>query len=262
MLSNIRELIPLTAPRFATRFRWALDERDRDALFALRTENPDEYQRLLALHKASVHAKSEVDSAIAEQVRELQRHGRAARLRQARAAVTDEMRSALVNESSDMTEALQVTNRWWSRRETPWLILCGSSSCGKSVAAASQLAAHGGLWLTSNEVVQAFSARFGEPLATQQRAKAESLLVIDELGGEDEPGLMTSALLQLLNVRNSAERTPVIATTNLTFEALAERYPNDRIRLRLNELVTWAPLAPLSLRPSRPRLFSYQETLT
>jgi DNA replication protein DnaC len=257
---SIRELIPYTAPRFATRFRWALDERDRDALIALRSEDPEEYQRLLALHKANLNATSNEEAANTEQARELQRRGRAARLQQGRVAVTDEMRAAIVDGSFDMTEALRVTESWWARRETPWLILCGSSSCGKSVAAASPIAAHGGLWLTSNELVQAFSARFGEPFAMQQRAKTESLLVIDELGDEDEPALMTSALLQLLNVRNSAERTPVIATTNLTFEALAARYPNDRIRLRLNELVTWAPLAPMSLRPSRPRVFSYQET--
>lgn len=256
---SVGAFLPNIAPSFATRFRWAIEARDREALVALRAEDADAYTRFLSQHRAAQQASCEPDPAKLELVRELRRQGRAARLQQGQAAVTDEMRRAIVDESFDVTEAMNVTAKWWTQRDTPWLILFGSSSCGKSVAAASTIAAHGGLWLSSNEIVQAFASMFGPAAAIQQRAKEESLLVIDELGVEDEPARMTSALLQLLNVRISAERTPVIATTNLSFEALVARYPNDRIRLRLNEQVTWAPLPPQCLRPSRPLLFT-QET--
>lgn len=256
MLTTIGALLPNTAPGFATRFRWAIEARDRAALVALRAEDPDAYARFLSQHRAAQQASSEPDAAKLEVARELRRQARAARLQQGKAAITDEMRRALVDESFDVTEAVSVASKWWKQRETPWLILCGPSSCGKSVAAAAAVAAHGGLWLSSNEVVQTFTAMFGPPASMQQRAKEETLLVIDELGVEDEPTRMSSALLQLLNTRNSAERTPTIATTNVTLEALAGRYGNERIRLRLNELVTWAPLPPACLRPSHPLLFT------
>jgi len=179
---------------------------------------------------------------------------RAQRLNLARAQVTDDMHEAIVGGRLRPTEALRAVRSWWSHRETPWAIVSGPRDVGKSVAAAALLAEHDGLWMSSNEVVQAFAGMFGESLAQQARAKGAGLLTIDELGVEDDPARMLGALLQLLNARASTRRTPVLATTNLTLELLLRRYPEPRLQSRINELVTWVPVHGESLRPSRPRM--------
>ena len=257
---SLASVLPHFAPSFATRVRWALEEHDRAALAVLQAENPTAFAACVAQHNGASAAfqASEEQRAVAVN---LARQRREAHLQQSRACVTDAMREAIVDGSLSPTEAVQAVARWLERRPTPWLILSGKPDSGKSGAAAAALGDHGGRWFSSNEVVHAFAGMFGEALTAQQQAKDASLLVIDELGGEDEPARMVSALLQLLNARNSASRTPVIATTNLTFDALAKRYANERVRSRFNELVSWVPISPASLRPARPQLFSWKEAV-
>lgn len=252
MLSTcLASVVHLATPSFATRVRWAIEEHDQGGLEELRAEDPAAFALLLTQQRSdSVVTENSRVTAVA-----LARQRREAHLLRSKVAITDAMRAAIIAGSLAHTEALQAVRSWWEQRPTPWLVLSGRPDSGKSVAAASGLAENGGLWMSSNELVLAYAGLFGEAALAQQQAKAASLLVIDELGAEDDAARMASALLQLLNSRNSACRTPVIATTNLTFEVLVRRYANDRVRSRLNELVSWVPISPANLRPMRPQLF-------
>jgi|GEM_PF-3650123 len=256
---RLASVLQHTAPSFATRVRWALDESDSASLAALKAENTGEFEALVSqLRRSAISVETDKQHELRAT---LARQRREAYLAQSKAPVTDAVRSAIIAGSLKETEALQTVSSWLAARSTPWLILSSKPDAGKSVAAAAALSDHGGRWFSANELAQAFAGTFGEAYLAQQQAKETKLLVIDELGGEDGAPRMASALLQLLNARNSAGRTPVIATTNLTFEALTERYANDRIRSRFNELVSWAPLASAKLRPTRPQLFSPKEAV-
>jgi DNA replication protein DnaC len=259
---RLASILPHTAPSFATRVRWAVDEADSESLAALQAENPAEFEALAAQRQTSPIKDPRTESnAQLSLGLTLARQRREAYLVQSKAPITDTVRSAIIAGSLMRTEAVRTATSWLKTRSTPWLILSGKPDTGKSVAAAAALAAHSGRWFSANEIAHAFSGSFGEAFLAQQHAKECKLLVIDELGGEDVAARMVSALLQLLNARNSTERTPVIATTNLTFEALIERYANDRIRSRFNELATWAALSPGKLRPTRPQLFCAKEAV-
>jgi DNA replication protein DnaC len=253
---RLASVLQHTAPRFATRFRWAVEERNRTELAALKAENPTAYAALASQLRSSAAGQQNLSDEQRTAAAGLARQRRAAYLLQSKARVTDAMRAAITAGSLKPTESVLAVQQWLANRATPWLILSGAPDSGKSVAAAAALADHRGHWCSANEVVHAFAGMFGEALVAQQRAKEAELLVIDELGGEDDPGRMGSALLQLLNARNSAASTPVIATTNLTFDVLAMRYTNDRVRSRFSELVSWVPISPANLRPALPQLFT------
>lgn len=207
----------------------------------------DERARIEGIERAlAAHADAERATREASEVREARRR----RLRAAGADVTDDVERALVRDELRDTAAIQAARRWCRSRGRAWLMLAGPVGCGKTVAAADTVAfgPDGSMWLRADALCRVFSSSYSEQQTQQQRARTVELLVIDDLGCENDPARMLGVLLDLLDHRKSAHRRPTIVTSNLTRRALQERYPDTRLASRLVESVEWIGLVGSDLR--------------
>lgn len=142
---------------------------------------------------------------------------------------------AVVEGTLDNTFAIRATRRWLDTRPTPWLVLSGGVGSGKTLAAVYAAAELGGAYITAPELVESFARAARE--RDEPAVLRASLLVLDDLGTEDEkPGAFASALFRLLSHRS---RRRTVITTNLPRERVLDpaRY-TLRVTERLEHLTT------------------------
>lgn len=161
----------------------------------------------------------------------------------------DDIREAMVTGTLEARQALTEARAWFeTRAKTSCLILSGQSGCGKTVAAQALIAAHGGLWLDKNDAIKAFTGYFGEAAERVVAAVDAPLLVIDDVGTEDDPKRMTNILIELFDKRMSAKLSPWVITTNSTHREFADRYQSARLRGRLRQDAEWIALTDQDMR--------------
>lgn len=217
------------------------DKRYAGDLPFLRTFDPERFEKETALADAR-----DMESAAAQLVHER-------RTRIAKVPLRDQVREDVAAGKIARTPGIARLQAWDGDPERrPWIALSGSAGCGKTVAAASLVAASGGDWIRSDDLVRCFASMFGPPLERQEEIKTAKLLVIDDVGSELDGARMLPILLELLDTRMSARWTRTIVTTNLTVEEIRARYQNGRLMSRLSELVHWAALTGDDLRRKPP----------
>lgn len=204
------------------------------------------------LARASKFADA-VDALAADRDEQRERtHQSFARLDASGCRVDDEVRAALADPTLiaiSHTQAERAAEDWLSRgaKREAVLVLSGPSGCGKTVALALVCFTHTARYVTAENVCRVFSANFGEQLEVQQHIRDAPLLAIDDVGTETDDRRMLSVLLDVLDARPSASRTPTLITTNLTKKAFAERYPNERLISRMAR-VRWEAVGGEDLR--------------
>jgi hypothetical protein len=152
----------------------------------------------------------------------------------------DKALDALLDGRHDDRDAIRLALEWWRTRSRPWHVLSGPGDIGKTFAAAAVVdAANGGVFLWSQDLVRALSSR---DAAERERVIRAKLVVIDDLGTEEDAVRMQQALIELLDKRSSARSRPTLVTTNLTKKAFVGLYPNTRLRRRMRDLVEWTDL--------------------
>lgn len=180
------------------------------------------------------------------------RADRELRLRRSGVRLRDSVVEAMLEpEGLEPTAALHEVATWWSDRRSPWCALTGGPGVGKTVAAAALVAQEGAVWLSSTDLVRAFAGMFGDAFELQEKARDCRLLVIDDVGSEADAERMGAALVSFMDWRPSARSTPTVLTTNLTRELWVARYPDPRLRSRMNEMVNWVELHPGDLRKKK-----------
>lgn len=167
---------------------------------------------------------------------------RAERFLRSRCRVPDAMRQAVIRNELGDTEARRALQSWFDDRDRkPWLVLSGTSGCGKTVAVADLAARTTVKYMRCEEIVRMFAALFGDAAEAQQQVLDAGLLAIDDVGAELDATRMSSALLELLDWRVSSSDTPTVVTTNLTKEQWAARWSDFRIMSRMN-YIHWVSL--------------------
>lgn len=198
---------------------------------------PDVLAAIEAAQSAARAADAPIDLAERRRARErVQVDGgplRAERLRASGIAeyLSDRGHEALVTHRLVRTPALEEVHAWL-RGETPWLGLFGPCDAGKTVAAGWALTrGDGGVYVKVRSIVQAFTADFGRPAREYEIACRSPLLVLDELGCEDDVGRARAALEDLLDRRQRRTRRTLILG-NLSRRTLDERV-GPRVMSRL-----------------------------
>jgi len=210
-------------------------ERLRQADEDRRRADPEGYEAELAAYEV-MRAQEAAQEAWLARAARLERSG-------ADAELPDDVRTRVVNGDLDEWHSVQATRSWLSSRDgKSCLVLAGTTGVGKTVAAADALAAEGGLLVSANEFVIAFAAMFGHEAEARERMLKTRLLVVDDIGTEDDHGRMTSALVALLSKRASAQWSPTIMTTNMSVNEFAKRYDSDRLKSRCAQLMNWVQL--------------------
>jgi DNA replication protein DnaC len=173
---------------------------------------------------------------------------RARRERRARAEalgldrmLADDALAAVVADTLEATEALDVVRRWVAyqaglraRGACPILALLGGPGVGKTVAAAWLLLSEGGRYVTAGELARLSRADWGDERAAHDRLLASRVLVVDELGteGERAAAAATQAIHEVVDQRQSSSRLTLLIG-NIGRAELRQRYDArtiDRLR--------------------------------
>ncbi len=142
---------------------------------------------------------------------------------------------------------------------SPALVISGPSGLGKTCLASAAFVARVGqegvgLPIEYNALMRAVLQQMdrpdGQPDAAVMIAARVPLLFIDDLGntflqGRETPGRQRW-LFEIINHRYN-ERLPLIVTTNLTFEDLADQF-DEKLAQRLLEYAVWIEMGGPSLR--------------
>jgi len=149
---------------------------------------------------------------------------------------------ALIADSKlDATKLRERVAAWFGSGNDakPWSVLCGPVGRGKTLTVAEVLVRAGGRYVGARELERLSMAKFGEDQsAFQALLDTRGLLVIDDLGREDDAGRMQSALLDVVDYRRGiGHRTAAI--TNFAKKGFVERYPDERLQSRLAECAEW-----------------------
>lgn len=151
----------------------------------------------------------------------------------------------------DPTQALDVARRWRvyqagdrASGSKPLLALLGPMGCGKTVAAADLLAAEGGRYVQAEDLCRLHSARFGAERAEYLRTVRLGVLVVDEVGTEEDADRSRAMLHELVD-RRLGRMTLVLG--NVTRPALASRL-DPRTLDRMRECAVVRELAGASMR--------------
>lgn len=141
----------------------------------------------------------------------------------------EEGREAIVRGRERTTRALTLVRQWLASAK-PVLVLFGTVGVGKTVAAASALAAHPGRY---TEAADACSLHRDRDRRDEWRRLTRcELLVLDELGTEPNAAHAVETLQAIVNARQALPRRTLIMG-NLDGAAFAKRYdPRTVSRLR------------------------------
>lgn len=169
--------------------------------------------------------------------------------------LTDDVRRAIIRgEGLRDTRALGIVQRWYtSKRAKPTLIAHGNAGCGKSSAAGWLVAACGAVWLRAERARKAYVSNFGAELERLTEAIAQPLLVLEDVGTEQDEVSFGALLCEVLEQRKS-HRHRTLLTTNLTQAMWLKRYGDPRIVSRvgaedvITESVHWISVAGPDLR--------------
>lgn len=137
---------------------------------------------------------------------------------------------AIVADDLDPTRSLHWV-RTWVMGSRPILGLFGPTDAGKTVAAAWALARVPGRYFQSTELALERKASFGRPSGAYEAARRCGLLVIDELGAEDDAALAAKTIEDILNRRQKTARKTLLLG-NIDRRTLTERY-GDRVWSRI-----------------------------
>lgn len=172
-------------------------------------------------------------------------------------SVTDELLEMFEREEATersvaiQTDAAMVVGAWWNVRGKPWLVLSGPTGCGKSGAAAQLLyesSIPGARCVTADMLARLHGAYFGEGFERMERLRHCPLLVVDEVGTEIDRARFEAALLDIVDARKSAKRTPTVLTTNLSGVTFCAYYQNARLHSRMSEQIDWHDVKGEDLR--------------
>lgn len=153
--------------------------------------------------------------------------------------------TALTADRVGSTRALDLV-RAWSVGWTPMLGLFGPTDAGKTFAAAWALSGTPGRYIESNALARERRGHFGGPTADYERAVRTGLLVIDELGREDDAVHAATAIDDVLNRRlRGSRRTLLIG--NIDRATFIARY-GERAWSRLKGVGMVVGLAPVGFR--------------
>lgn len=161
-------------------------------------------------------------------------------LQRAGAGLAPAVRDSIVDGNLDLdhTKALRAVVRWRARgQDYPTLVLRGERGTGKSVAAAWYCAQEGGVFRSASVIARAWASTTNQAANEQLLMCTLPVLVCDDVGTELEhqKAAMGAALRELLEARQGLH---TIITTNLTRDAFALRWPDERLQSRL-ELCAW-----------------------
>lgn len=120
----------------------------------------------------------------------------------------------------------------------PLLVACGPTQIGKTLAAASLLARHGGVYVVFEQFVREYSRYLRDTSVSDrstdvlERYWGDGLLVLDELGTEEARSDVIEAarvaLQRLVDRRRSRGRTLTLILSNLELSQLAEAFRDGR----------------------------------
>lgn len=163
------------------------------------------------------------------------------------AEVPDELRMLLITDRLPETEPVRVVREWLaSSSRRPVLVLGGTTGVGKTIAAGVGLAAESGMFKSADEIVAITAAMFGPEAEERERCLRSRMLVIDDVGTEQDVARMTAALVLFLSKRASAMWTPTILTMNMSAQAFRKRYDSERLMSRFSKAAQWASLKETS----------------
>lgn len=192
-----------------------LDEALADIMAKLETRlaTDDELERFEREEDAERRRQLLIDSGVAEV---LSKHGL----------------EAIVRDQCEPTRALQLV-RPWLAGWLPVVAVLGETDAGKTVAAGWALARVPGLYIEANDLARHRRAAFGGPDSTFERAVRTQLLVVDELGAEDDAEAAAAALHEVINRRQRGRRTLLLG--NIDAKTFVSRY-DARTISRLREV--------------------------
>lgn len=122
----------------------------------------------------------------------------------------------------DDTRALHWV-RTWLKGQVPILGLFGPTDAGKTMAAAWALSERAGRYHTAADLCRERRASFGGPTAAYHAARVCALLVVDELGGEDDEAKAALTLEEILNFRQKLSRRTLLIG-NIDQATFVQRY--------------------------------------
>jgi hypothetical protein len=160
---------------------------------------------------------------------------------------------AVARERLDATRALDVVRRWAAyqrgtprpRDPRPVLVLMGDMGRGKTVAAASLLASESGRYVSAEELCRLHAARWGDDREIYQRLMRSGVLVVDEVGTEENPRIAQAAIHEVVDKRQGERLTLLLG--NMDPAALQARL-DARTWDRLRQLGTMVEVEGESLR--------------
>lgn len=142
----------------------------------------------------------------------------------------------------DVGVSLPAVRAWLAERpRKAWLWLGGPTGRGKTLAACWALLARGkGRLVGARELERLHMTRFGDEAvrAYEHICRARYLLVLDDLGREDDADKMQRALLDLVDQRRGSGHLTIV-TSNMRRESVRKRYPDKRLWSRLDECSLW-----------------------
>jgi DNA replication protein DnaC len=145
----------------------------------------------------------------------------------------------------DRTQAWDIVSQWW--QEGPaFLVLIGQKGCGKTVAACALMARSGGFFMPVATMVRAWRNEHDEARNDRERALNSALLVLDDLGFEDDPVGARIGFQNLVDSRQGVGFRTIV-TTNLTRDQLCARY-DDRTIARVEHGGDFVTLSDPDLR--------------
>lgn len=153
---------------------------------------------------------------------------------------------AVVRDRCEPTRALELVQQWLA---SPWpvMLLCGPPGTGKTVAAAWALAARPGRYVELERLCQLRRERYGDPGETYWRCLQAEMLVVDELGAEEDRARGVATLHEVIDRRQRCPRRTMLLG-NLDASQLRARY-DERTLDRLREVAVIRAVTGTSMRP-------------